>query len=293
MGDLHRPDLITLTGLTAYGYHGVLPEEKERGQEFSVDLRLEVALDRAAVSDDLRHTVNYAEVAADAVAVITGPAQDLIESVAGQIAQRVLTRPLVEAVEVTLHKPHAPVGLPVDDVMVQLRRQRDVPVVIALGANLGEDPATTLDRALVRLRERAGLTEVVCSPLFETDPVGGPEQPVYLNAVALARTSLAPWRVLAALHEIEAEFGRTREVRWGARTLDLDLIQVGTPGQATEVISDDADLMLPHPRAHQRGFVLVPWHAVDPAAVLRRGKRLVAVADLVGEVTDQGVRARG
>src|SRR5699024_2863366 len=100
-------------------------------------------------------------------------------------------------------------------------------------------------------------------------------------------------RVLAALHEIEAEFGRTREVRWGARTLDLDLIQVGTPGQATEVISDDADLMLPHPRAHQRGFVLVPWHAVDPAAVLRRGKRLVAVADLVGEVTDQGVRARG
>lgn len=293
MGDLHRPDLITLTGLTAYGYHGVLPEEKERGQEFSVDLRLEVALDRAAVSDDLRHTVNYAEVAADAVAVITGPAQDLIESVAGQIAQRVLTRPLVEAVEVTLHKPHAPVGLPVDDVMVQLRRQRDVPVVIALGANLGEDPATTLDRALVRLRERAGLTEVVCSPLFETDPVGGPEQPVYLNAVALARTSLAPWRVLAALHEIEAEFGRTREVRWGARTLDLDLIQVGTPGQVTEVISDDADLMLPHPRAHQRGFVLVPWHAVDPAAVLRRGKRLVAVADLVGEVTDQGVRARG
>lgn len=286
------PGRITLTGVTAYGYHGVLASEKADGQEFSVDLVLEVDLSRAAATDDLTHTVNYAEVAAEAVGVLQGPGRDLIETVAGQIADAVLTRPLVEAVEVTVHKPHAPVGVPFADVTVSLRRERDVPVVIALGANLGSDPADTLQRAAERLRAVEGLRGLRLSPLFDTDPVGGPEQPRYTNAVALARTSLAPWRLLAALHDVEAEFGRTREVRWGARTLDLDLIQVGDPGTATEVLSDDPDLMLPHPRARERAFVLVPWHAVAPDAVLRVGERVVPVAELLPAVADQGVRAR-
>jgi len=293
VADLRSPDRITLTGVTAYGHHGVLAQEKSEGQEFSVDLALEVDLSRAGASDDLRHTVNYAEVAADAVTILQGPSQDLIETVATQIADAVLTRPLVEAVEVTLHKPHAPVGVPFSDVTVALRRERDVPVVIALGANLGADPADTLERAVERLREAAGLRDLRVSPLFETDPVGGPEQPDYTNAVALARTSLAPWRLLAALHGVEAEFGRTREVRWGARTLDLDLIQVGTPGLPSEVVSDDPELTLPHPRAHERGFVLVPWHALDPAAALRVGDRAVPVAELLATVGDEGVRLRG
>lgn len=282
-----------LTGVTAYGHHGVLPEEKRDGQEFSVDLALEVDLSRAGASDDLSHTVNYAEVAADAVAILEGPSQDLVETVAARIAEAVLTRPLVEAVEVTLHKPHAPVGVPFTDVTVTLRRERDVPVVIALGANLGADPADTLRRAADRLRSVPGLREVRLSPLFETDPVGGPEQPVYTNAVALARTSLAPWRLLAALHAVEAEFGRTRDVRWGARTLDLDLVQVGTPGEPSEVVSDDDALTLPHPRARERGFVLLPWHALDDTAALRVDDRVVPVADLLASVADQGVRARG
>ena len=132
MADLRSPDRITLTGVTAYGHHGVLAQEKSEGQEFSVDLALEVDLSRAGASDDLRHTVNYAEVAADAVTILQGPSQDLIETVATQIADAVLTRPLVEAVEVTLHKPHAPVGVPFSDVTVALRRERDVPVVFAL-----------------------------------------------------------------------------------------------------------------------------------------------------------------
>lgn len=289
----HRPDRITLTGVTAYGHHGVLASEKTDGQEFSVDLALEVDLSRAAGSDDLAHTVNYAEVAADAVAILQGPSQDLIETVAGQIADAALARPLVEAVEVTLHKPHAPVGVPFGDVTVALRRERDVPVVIALGANLGTDPADTLERAAERLSGLPGLHEVVLSPLFETDPVGGPDQPVYVNAVVVARTSLAPWRLLAALHRIEADFGRTREIRWGARTLDLDLIQVGVPGETSEVRSADPELTLPHPRAHERGFVLVPWHAVDADAALRVVDRVVPVAELLDGVRDQGVRPRG
>jgi dihydroneopterin aldolase/2-amino-4-hydroxy-6-hydroxymethyldihydropteridine diphosphokinase len=286
------PDRITLTGVTAYGHHGVLAREKAEGQEFSVDVVLEVDLSRAAATDDLSHTVSYAEVAADVVAIVHGPTQDLIETVAGQIADAALARPLVEAVEVTLHKPDAPVGVPFDDVAVQLRRDRDVPVVIALGANVGSDPADTLERAADRLEQVPGLRDVRLSPLFETDPIGGPEQPLYTNAVALARTSLAPWRLLRVLHSVEAEFGRTREVHWGARTLDLDLIQVGTPGEASEFTSNDPTLTVPHPRAHERAFVLAPWHAVDESAVLRMADGVAPVADLLRDVAEQGVRPR-
>lgn len=283
-------DRITLTGVTAYGFHGVLAEEKAQGQEFSVDLTLEVDLSRAAASDDLTHTVNYAEAAADAVALLQGPSQDLIETVAGAVADAVLVRPLVEAVEVTLHKPHAPVGVPFTDVTVTLRRERDVRVVVALGANLGTDPAQTLRDAARRLGQEPGLWGLSCSPLFDTDPVGGPAQPAYTNAVLTARTSLAPWRVLDRLHRVEQEFDRTREVRWGARTLDLDLIQYGDPTAGTDVTSTDPDLMLPHPRAGERAFVLVPWRDVDPEATLRTGDRPVPVADLIPLLGSQSVR---
>ena len=286
-------DRITLTGVTAYGFHGVLAEEKAQGQEFSVDLTLEVDLSRAAASDDLTHTVNYAEVAADAVALLQGPSQDLIETVTGAIADAVLARPLVEAVEVTLHKPHAPVGVPFTDVTVTLRRERDVRVVVALGANLGTDPAQTLRDAARRLGQEPGLWGLSCSPLFDTEPVGGPAQPAYTNAVLTARTSLAPWRVLDRLHRVEQEFDRTREVRWGARTLDLDLIQYGEPGTTDEVVSEDPELLLPHPRAHERGFVLAPWHALDPDARLRVGTEVLDVAVLLGRVGSAGVRPRG
>jgi dihydroneopterin aldolase/2-amino-4-hydroxy-6-hydroxymethyldihydropteridine diphosphokinase len=282
-------DRITLTGVTAYGHHGVLEEEKRDGQEFVVDVVMEVDLAAASVSDDLSDTVSYAEVAADVVDVVSGPSLDLIEAVAGRVAERVLSRPLVEAVEVTVHKPQAPVGVPFGDVQVRLRRERDVPVVIALGANL-DDPAGAVSRAARRLHRVRGLRAVRTSPLFGTEPVGGPEQPDYVNAVAVGRTRLTADSLLAALHRVEEDFGRTREVRWGARTLDLDLVQYGEPGSATEVRSDDPALRLPHPRAHERGFVLAPWDAVDGSATLRVGDAVLPVSEQLRRVGLAGVR---
>ena len=99
-------DRIVLQGISARGFHGVLDAEKRDGQDFVVDVMLEVDLRRAGRSDLLAHTVNYAEVAADIVAVITGPSLDLIEKLADRIAAAALRRPLVQAVEVTVHKPH-------------------------------------------------------------------------------------------------------------------------------------------------------------------------------------------
>lgn len=137
----------------------------------------------------------------------------------------------------------------------------ELPVVVALGANLG-DPAETLRSAAREIREIPGLSITGTSPIYRTAPVGGPEQPDYLNAVMVGRWSGSPLELLHALQKIENAFGRTREIRWGPRTLDLDVIAVG------DVLSDDAELTLPHPRAWERAFVLVPWLDADPDAVL-------------------------
>ena len=132
-------------------------------------------------------------------------------------------------------------------------------VVIALGSNLGDRKAT-LDDAVDQLRKIITITKV--STFIETDPVGGPDQPNYLNAVVIGESDLEPADLLAKMLSIENEAGRTREVRWGARTLDLDLIVAG------DTVMDTEFLTLPHPRAHERRFVLDPWLEVDPEAIL-------------------------
>lgn len=137
--------------------------------------------------------------------------------------------------------------------------------VVALGANLGER-RQTLDAALAALAALPLTTEVRASQPLETIAVT-PEgedasAPRYLNAVALLRTRLAPSVLLAELHRIEAEHGRERRERWGDRTLDLDLIAYGS------LTSGDPRLVLPHPRAAERAFVLAPWLEVEPGAEL-------------------------
>ena len=282
-------DHIVLQGISARGFHGVLDFEKTDGQDFVVDVTLEVDLRRAGRSDLLAHTVSYAEVAADVVDLIAGPSLDLIESLAEQIAATALRRPQVQSVEVTVHKPQAPVGVPFGDVRVTIERCRDERVVIALGANLG-DVQATLESAVRALADIDGLRITAVSDLFETDPVGGPDQPVYLNAVVLARTRLAPFALLTGLHSIEADHGRVRETRWGARSLDLDIIEYGDPIVGSDMVSQDPELMLPHPRAHERAFVLAPWFAVDPEAQLRVGEALVPVGELLERTEQDGIR---
>lgn len=163
--------------------------------------------------------------------------------------------------------------------------QSEVDVVLALGANLG-DRAGTLAAAVRELGALAGLTVTAVSPVVESDPVGGPDQPDYLNAVALARTRLAPRRLLHACQQVETAHGRRREERWGARTLDIDIVCYAC------LVTRDPGLTLPHPRAAARAFVLVPWAAVDPAAVLA-GPGGGRVADLAAAAPDAaGVRPR-
>ena len=243
---------------------------------------LEVDTRAAAVGDDLDKTVNYAELAQKLHAVLTGEPVNLLETLAQRLADVCLADPLVDAVEITVHKPQAELGVPFDDVTVAIRRARRMTrAVLSLGANLG-DRAGALRAALTALKDD-GL--VARSTLYETPPWGPVEQPPYLNAIAVVRgpRDAAGW--LARAHELEQAAGRTREVRFGPRTLDVDVITV-TGDDGTPVLSDDPALTLPHPRAHERAFVLVPWltprpgRACCPAAAGRRPGRALPADDV-------------
>ncbi|WP_243231806.1 2-amino-4-hydroxy-6-hydroxymethyldihydropteridine diphosphokinase [Microbacterium sp. CIAB417] len=158
--------------------------------------------------------------------------------------------------------------------------------VVALGANLG-DRRATVESAVDRIARLPLVDEVALSPLHETVAVRpdgpDPDAPGYVNAVALVRTRLAPQVLLGMLHAIEEEHGRERRERWGDRTLDLDLIAYG------DLESDAAHLLLPHPRAAERLFVLEPWLEIDPDAELPgRGR----VADLVARLRSDAAGGR-
>ena len=131
--------------------------------------------------------------------------------------------------------------------------------VIALGANIG-NPKEQMDLAIAMLREATDFKLV--SVYFSTKPVSDIAQPDYLNAVCIVESELPATDLLALLHGIEKTLGRERNEKWGPRTIDLDLIQYGS------LLSSADELQLPHPRAHERRFVLEPWHSIEPDAIL-------------------------
>lgn len=131
--------------------------------------------------------------------------------------------------------------------------------VISLGANIG-NPQEQMQLAIALLREATDV--IALSSIYTTEPVGGPEQPNYLNAICIAESDLPAADLLALLQGIEKTLGRERIERWGPRTIDLDLIQYGT------ILSSAQELELPHPRAHERKFVLEPWFEIEPDAIL-------------------------
>jgi 2-amino-4-hydroxy-6-hydroxymethyldihydropteridine diphosphokinase len=170
----------------------------------------------------------------------------------------------VDAADTTLHNP---------------RR-----AVISLGSNLG-NRLETLQGAIDALEDTPGIRVKGVSPVYETEPWGVEpgSQPSYFNAVVVLRTTLPPSSLLERAQAVEEAFHRVRDERWGARTLDVDIVSYA------DEISDDPRLTLPHPRAHERAFVLAPWHDLEPEAQLPgRG----AVAGLLDTVTREGVAPR-
>ena len=170
----------------------------------------------------------------------------------------------VDAADTTLHNPKR--------------------AVISLGANLG-NRLETLQGAIDALEDTPGVRVKAVSRVYETEPWGVEpgSQPSYFNAVVLLKTTLPQSSLLERAHAVEEAFHRVRDERWGARTLDVDIVAYA------DLIDDNPHLTLPHPRAHERAFVLAPWHDMEPEAQLPgRG----AVAALLDAVTREGVTPR-
>ncbi|MBR5950406.1 MAG: 2-amino-4-hydroxy-6-hydroxymethyldihydropteridine diphosphokinase [Actinomycetaceae bacterium] len=265
-------DVIAITGLEFMACHGVYESEHHNAQPFIVDIEVEVDTRRAGQSDSLSATISYADLAADARAVVLdGERADLIETLAEKIAERVLVRdPL--AVTVTVHKPGAAVPEIFTDAYVRITRHNPLAqrptepqrVVSALGGNIG-DVEETFKAAIEDICALEGVRLLAFSPFLCTKPVladGQDPQDDYTNGVALVETTLSPLELLEALQGIENKHGRVRTERWGARTLDLDIIDYAG------VEADHVRLTLPHPRAAERLFVLEPWVKIEPHATL-------------------------
>ena len=344
----NRRVIIALKGLGALANHGVYDFERDRNQRFSADIVMWV--ETAGTADDIAATVSYADIADEAMAVLTGTAVDLIETLAETIASRVMSHEGVVGTEVTVHKPDAPIDHPFADVSVTVRagqtdamplslslkgiyeaedgsvltgeieayghaqapspaeqehrealpsrraahaaeaqheedtsrpaHLRSRRVVLAIGGNLGDVPVTLM-HTVEALSYMEGFQIDDVSPIMRTKPVLAPgqaPQPDYWNAVVVGSAIATPDELFAQTSRIERELGRERHERWGARTVDIDIIQI------EGLASSDPVLTLPHPRAKERAFVLAPWLLCDPDAILEGVGR---VSDLLADTPDR------
>lgn len=250
-------DEIRIEELQVFARHGVYEEEKRQGQNFYLNVSLFLDVREAGTRDDLTKSVNYGSVCQDLNQWMQEKDLNLLEAVACRLSEKLLLKyPLIHHVVLEIRKPEAPIGLPFGSVSVKVERGWHR-VFLSIGSNMG-DREKYLREAIARLMECKEIRNIKVSSLLETKPYGGVEQEDFLNGAVFLETLYAPKELLACLHELENRAGRTRELRWGPRTLDLDIIFYD------KLIYEDEELILPHVDAHNREFVLKPLCEIAP-----------------------------
>ena len=271
-------DKIHIKDLEIIGFHGAIPEEKVLGQKFVLSFELDVDLRQAGKNDDLTKTVHYGELAQKVEEEFTKTSYDLIEKAAEEICEFVLLNyPLVKKVKLLLKKPWAPARKHVEYVAVEIERKWNK-VYIAAGSNLG-DKEETLKEAIYKIDKRKDCVVTKVSNFYTTDPVGYEDQDQFVNCVFEIDTLQTPSELMDTLLEVEKDFKRERIIRWGPRTLDLDIIFYD------DIISYDEHILIPHPRAHERQFVMKPMCDINPYYVhpIYR-KRVMDISSELGEL---------
>ncbi|MDE6373299.1 MAG: 2-amino-4-hydroxy-6-hydroxymethyldihydropteridine diphosphokinase, partial [Clostridia bacterium] len=248
---------IGIKGLEVVARHGVLAEEKVNPQPFVFDIDIDCDTFAAARNDDVNLTVNYAEVCRLVTVYCGGNCFNLIEKLAhGAAVMLAESFPQISAVSVTVHKPQAPIGLPFSDVSVTAKVERNT-VALSLGSSMGDGKAT-LDGAVKKLAEIDGVKLLKVSGYIQSKPYGGAARNTFTNCAAVIECLLPPRVLLDELHAIEADFGRVRDVRWGDRTLDIDIVFFGN-----KIIAEEG-LCVPHPDYRNRAFVIEPLKSIAP-----------------------------
>ena len=265
-------DRLRIKDLEVYAYHGLFPAEKELGQRFVLDVELYYDMSLSARTGQLEASVHYGELAEYLTKWCQEESIDLIESLAHKlIAKTFKTYPLIQEISLEVKKPWAPIALPLDRASVRLHRKKRR-VFIGLGSNQGSKEA--LLREARQKMEAAGLVVLSASSFLETKPWGGVDQEDFLNQVLEVETWLEPADLMTLLLQIEAELGRVREIKWGPRTIDLDILYIDQEHHYSP------HLIVPHPYVAQRDFVLeslaeIAPHFTDP----RSGKSMQELFD--------------
>lgn len=266
-------DKVYLKDIEIFANHGVFQEEKVLGQKFILSLELSLDFKECARTGDLTKSVHYGELCHKVEKLFQSESIDLIETVVDKIARFILdTYEIVHEVKVKLKKPWAPIGRHLDYAAVETTMERHK-AYIALGSNMG-DKVKYLKDAIKEINtvEMTKVTQE--ATILETEPWGYTEQDTFANTVIEVITYLTPAELMKELLEIELKLNRVREIKWGPRTIDLDIILYDN------IVSNDEYVIIPHPRMHQRDFVLKPLNEIAPYALHPlKGKRIFELVE--------------
>lgn len=250
-------DQILIKNLTVFANHGVFEAEAVLGQKFVVSAVLDVDMRQPGRTDCLENTVHYGLVSQEIVKFMTEHRFALLEACAHQLAEHLLlTFPLIETIELEIDKPWAPVHLPLENVGVRIRRGWHT-AFLALGSNMG-DKDGYLNMAVEELRKIPQIQVEQVSTFISTDPYGYTQQDSFRNGACKIRTMFSPEELLDACQAIEQQANRVREIHWGPRTLDVDVLFYD------QQIIGTSRLNVPHPDMANRDFVLKPMAELAP-----------------------------
>ena len=254
---MKNQDCIKITNLKVFAYHGVFEEEKKEGQDFYINATLYLDLHTSGKSDNLDDALNYGEVSHFINRIFVEKSYDLIEAACENLCQKLLLEySKLQAVEIELQKPHAPIGLPFENVSVTMYRKWHT-AYISFGSNMGDSKAL-IEEGIEKLIKHPLIRGVVSSELLVTKPYGTVEQNDFVNGCLKLETLLDQEELLEFLHLIEAEADRERVLRWGPRTLDMDIVFFD------KLVYESDTLVIPHIDMQNREFVLGPLAELCP-----------------------------
>ncbi|MCR5202143.1 MAG: 2-amino-4-hydroxy-6-hydroxymethyldihydropteridine diphosphokinase [Lachnospiraceae bacterium] len=253
-------DSIIINKLQIFANHGVIPAENELGQKFIISAELFLDLQAAGESDDLSKTIDYSKVCDLIYRLTRETTFKLIERLGYFLCDSILTEfSEVKKVIITIDKPWAPLKYPMENVSVRVERAWHE-VYLSVGSNMG-DRKGFIEKGVKALEADTFIRDVKLSNIIETKPYGDVEQDNFLNAAIYVKTLYSPKELLKAINKIEADNHRERTIKWGPRTLDLDIIFYD------DMIISEENLIIPHIDAINREFVLKPISELNPYIV--------------------------
>ena len=250
-------DFIKVTNMKVFAYHGVLEEEKKNGQDFYLNAKVYVDMRKAGLTDKLEDTINYDQICIFLAEVFAENVFETIEAAAEYTVQEIIVNfPTIEAMELEVRKPHAPLTYVPEDISVTIYREWHT-VYLSFGSYEG-DPLAHINEAITMLKEPYAVRNVKRSDLFVTKPYGPVEQNDFVNGCLEMDTYMDPEELVTYIHEIEDYFERDRSIHWGPRPIDLDIVFFD------EYVYHSKTLTIPHVDMENRMFVLEPLSQLCP-----------------------------